>query len=244
MKKGWRAVLIAVLGICIISYFPAKKILSKSDFMPEWGKILSSRNKDAANEKSNSGINYRLAVKGISSENFISVEDVFEEGTDVLITNQEIEAAKSFYILQGQDEAEAEQSAIKYVEEYNAMYIEAVNNGYDVTEEEVDKYVSDFKVMAKQADNSDDIMKVIAQFESENEYWEYQKVVCQKQLPIQKYVKVLEEEYMAREGENEENADAADLWNKELDKIKERAAINQNYKKIANTGSIDKKFKI
>lgn len=243
MKKRWKVVLLTILGIGVVSYFPAKEILGKSDFMTEWGKVLSSRNKETKNnENGNNDANYKMALKGLSSENVISGDDIYEAGSDVLITNQEMDIAKSFYVLQGRSEAEAEKEATKYVEEYNAMYVEAVNNGYDVTEDEVEKYISDLKTAAKDAENSDDVKKVIDQFESEDEYWEYQKIVCQKQLPIQKYVKVLEEEYMAKEGLDENSTEATDSWNSQLDKIKEKAAANQKFKKISSTVTVDKKF--
>ena len=53
----------------------------------------------------------------------------------------------------------------KYMKEFNAMYVEAVNNGFDVTEQEVDDYISELKKLSEEAENADDVEKVIAQFE-------------------------------------------------------------------------------
>ncbi len=151
-------------------------------------------------------------------------------GYDIVITNKEVEIAKSFYELQGQSEEDAEKSAVKYMEEFSAMYVEAINNGFDVTQEEVEEYVAGLKETAKEAANSEDVYKVISQFESEEEYWEYQKEVCKKQLPIQKYVKSLEQEYSEKIGKEINDEETTDSWNKELEKIKEKAAKNQKFK--------------
>lgn len=40
-----------------------------------------------------------------------------------------------------------------------------MNNVFDVTEQEVDDYISELKKMSEEAENADDVEKVIAQFE-------------------------------------------------------------------------------
>ena len=243
MKKRLPIIVMSVLAIVIIAYFPAKNILGKMDFMTGWGKVLSDETKrktDIAGDYSNA--KYKSSVKGINSNSIVSGKDIYEAGSDILITNQEIEIAKSFYTLQGQSEKNAEKLAVQYIEEYNAMYVEAINNGFDVTEKEIDDYISDLKEMAKSAANSNDVENVIAQFDSEDEYWEYQKFVCQKQLPIQKYVETLEKEYLNETGKDADDEETIVLWNEELDKIKESAASKQKYKKIDDLNEIDIKF--
>lgn len=188
MKKKYIIIPVSALALIMAAYFPIKKTVGKSDFMTGWGKVLSDNSNDKTENMQQSNTGCKVSAKGTASKNIVSDEDIFEAGNDVLITKQEIEIAKAFYVLQGQSDREAEQAAIKYVEEYNALYVDAVNNGFDVTEQEVDKYITDLKTMAKQAENSEDVKKVISQFKSEDEYWDYQKIVCQKQLPIQKYV--------------------------------------------------------
>lgn len=242
MKKRLLIIIMSVLAIVFIAYFPAKSILGKTDFMIGWGKVLNDKSKENTDIAVDYiDTDYKSSVKGINSNSIVSGEDIYEAGSDILITKQEIEIAKSFYTLQGQSEINAEKSAVKYVEEYNAMYVEAISNGFDVTEEEVDNYISDLKEMAKSAANSNDVEKVIAQFDSEDEYWEYQKLICQKQLPIQKYVQTLENEYLNETGKDADE-EAAALWNEELDKIKEKAASKQKYKKIDDLNEIDIKF--
>lgn len=245
MKKRTGIIVLSVLAVIIIAYFPVKKIVGKNDFMSEWGRVLSDDSKEKAdNTNKQDGCNYKISSVGLSSKTIISSDDIFEAGTDVLITNQELKIAKAFYILQGQSENKAEKAAVKYVEQYNAMYVEAVDNDFDVTEKEIDDYTSEFKTMAAQSGNSFDIEKVIAQFDSEDEYWNYQKIVLQKQLPIQKYIQSLEQDYRINIGNDDDNNDDTVLWDEKLVKMQEEAVKKQQYKKIDNLNMIDKKFEV
>ena len=72
-------------------------------------------------------------------------------------------------MLKGESEKTAEKEAVKYMEEFNAMYVKAIKAGFDVTDEEVDNYIADLKKMSDEAENADDVKKVIAQFDSEDE---------------------------------------------------------------------------
>lgn len=145
-------------------------------------------------------------------------------------------------MLKGESEKTAEKEAVKYMEEFNAMYVKAIKAGFDVTDEEVDNYIADLKKMSDEAENADDVKKVIAQFDSEDEYWAYEKEVYQKQLPIQKYVESLESDYVKKSGTDVNDESGTKAWNKELDKIKEKAAKEQKYKKVKSVKDIDNKF--
>ena len=225
MKKRVSVIMVSVLAVGIITYFPAKQILGKNDILSEWGKILSGETtKEIINDEKYNDTKYRLSTKGIISNNIVSGDEVIEAGSDILITRQEMERVKSFYVLKGQSEKEAEKTALKYIEEYNAMYVEAVNNGFNVTEKEVDEYILALKTTMKQAANASDVEKIIAQFESEEEYWEFEKMVYQKQLPVQKYVATLEDV--------------------ELEKIQEAAVKKQKFKKVNSEKDIDEKFEV
>ena len=225
VKKRVSVIMVSVLAVGIITYFPAKQILGKNDILSEWGKILSGETtKEIINDEKYNDTKYRLSTKGIISNNIVSGDEVIEAGSDILITRQEMERVKSFYVLKGQSEKEAEKTALKYIEEYNAMYVEAVNNGFNVTEKEVDEYILALKTTMKQAANASDVEKIIAQFESEEEYWEFEKMVYQKQLPVQKYVATLEDV--------------------ELEKIQEAAVKKQKFKKVNSEKDIDEKFEV
>lgn len=45
------------------------------------------------------------------------------------------------------------------MEEFNAMYVKAIKAGFDVTDEEVDNYITDLKKMSDEAENADDVKK-------------------------------------------------------------------------------------
>ena len=245
MKKKYFLIPFSVAALVVIAYFPVKNIVGKCDIMSEWGKILSDSSKentDSANQQSAN--NYKLSTAGAISERIISYEDIFEVGNDILITNQEVEVAKAFYILQGYSDRDATQTAVKYIEDYNAMYVEAVYNGFDVSEKEVEKYISDLKNLTEQAGNSDEVKKVISQFDSEDEYWDYQKIISQKQLPIQNYEKSLEKEYLSNIGENSASDGKDATWNEELNRIKDDATKQQQFKKLDSINDIDKKFEV
>ena len=53
----------------------------------------------------------------------------------------------------------------KYMKEFNVMYVQALNNVFDVIEQEFDDYISELKKLLEEAENADDVEKVIAQFE-------------------------------------------------------------------------------
>ena len=125
---------------------------------------------------------------------------------------------------------------------FNNHTIDEYIGKFDVTDEEVDNYITDLKKMSDEAENADDVKKVIAQFDSEDEYWAYEKEVYQKQLPIQKYVESLENDYVKKSGTDVNNESGTKAWNKELDKIKEKAAKEQKYKKVKSVKDIDNKF--
>ena len=50
------------------------------------------------------------------------------------------------------------------MKEFNVMYVQALNNVFDVTEQDVDDYISELKKLSEEAENADDVEKVIAQF--------------------------------------------------------------------------------
>lgn len=71
----------------IISYFPVKYIIGKNDVMSQWGNILSKQTQNEKNGVCSFGdTNYKLTTKGINSQSVVSGEEIYEAGTDVLIS--------------------------------------------------------------------------------------------------------------------------------------------------------------
>ena len=120
-----------------------------------------------------------------------SQTEMFSEWGSILSqnidSNNEEAAAVEFYRMQGMSEEEAKEQAIDYLKERDQLYEEAVKAGYDVTDSEVEAYLEELKQTFYHADNSEDAMAVMEQFDSEEDYWKYEFEVYKKDLPIIKY---------------------------------------------------------
>ena len=120
-----------------------------------------------------------------------SQTEMFSEWGSILSqnidSNNEEAAAVEFYRMQGMSEEEAKEQALAYLKERDQLYEEAVKAGYDVTDSEVEAYLEELKQTFYHADNSEDAMAVMEQFDSEEDYWKYEFEVYKKDLPIIKY---------------------------------------------------------
>lgn len=200
------AALVAVLSVSAVYAGNQGKSVSAL-----WGEIL----KQSADE-------------GKISTQSTEDEPLYAVGKDVSIPMKEYEQVKSFYQLKGEDDEQAAKDADKEIKQYNALYAAAVENGYTVTDEQVQAYIEDMRVQLESVDNSEDIQDVIDQFDSEDDYWAYEFTVYQKQLPIQNYVSALNDEY------NEKAADASseeaqEEWDTYFENLKDKLVKEQNF---------------
>lgn len=67
---------------------------------------------------------------------------------------------------------------------------------------------------------------MINQFDSEEDFWNYEFTVYKKNLPIQNYVHGLEEAYRNREADSEKS------WETYFAEFKEKLAEDENYQKV------------
>lgn len=157
--------------------------------------------------------------------------DIFAQGKDATVSEQEVQRATEFYITSGMDEEQARKKAEDYMMEYEAMYAKAIGEGFQVTDEEVRAYVEELKETLQNVDNSDEVEDAIAQFESEEAYWEYEYEVYKKSLPIQKYVENLEKEYKeaARNKGDISEEEIEENWEEEFASVKREAVQEQEY---------------
>lgn len=135
--------------------------------------------------------------------------DVYAVGKNTIISKEDIEQAVEFYIIAGLKEDDARKKAEQYVFGQEALYYKAIQEGYQVTDEEVHNYIEQCKVELETLSNRDEIEAIIAQYDSEEEYWNHQFVVYQKDLPIMKYLKDLEKEFW--NGKKEQSYDSSAL---------------------------------
>ena len=110
-----------------------------------------------------------------------------------------MEQAIYFFELQELDTKTAEETAYAYMKESAALYEKALEEGENVTDEEVKAYVRELRAMYED-ENLDEVSReemegVIAGFGDEEAYWEYQETVYSKLLVTQKFVDTLQEEY-------------------------------------------------
>lgn len=187
-------------------------------------------------EKYSSEIN-EIAAEGIDYSEYYSAdgdmeqvienaeEEIAEVGENIAITEEEVNQYEAFYELQG--EKDAEEKALSYAEERNALYVKAIENGYDVTDEEVYAYLDELKAMLQEENNQEMYHSAMEGFESEEDYWAYEFTVYKVDLPIQKYNAAMEEAYREKSNLNENEFDKA--WSEEFEEIKEEAVKEQNF---------------
>ena len=199
-------IIITILSVTLLAAL-AIGVLSMADvtIMEKWGVIQEKQS------KANSDKLYAIGKNG-----------------EVLQT--EFEQAKQFYILSGVGETDAERQAKDYMLKREALYQEAIKNGYSVTDEEIWNYLDELKEFAKKADNKEDIESVISQFDNEEAYWEYQFDVYKKNLPIQKYVEDMEKEFKENQKlKKNNNNDLETEWINWFEELKNQLLKEENF---------------
>jgi hypothetical protein len=106
------------------------------------------------------------------------------------ISKEEMGYTTYFYMQQGYDEEEAKSKAKEYLMEREELYQKAVDAGYSVTDEEVEEYLDSLKELIYSSEDGEEQLAIsMNYFENEDEYWDYEFLVYQKNLVIQKYNK-------------------------------------------------------
>lgn len=144
------------------------------------------------------------------------------------LTNADIDQAEKFYQMAGMGEASAKKEAVKYMAEREALYQEALSQGFTVTDEEVWDYLDTLKETIHQADNKEIALKMMERFASEQDYWDFEFLVYQKNLPVQKYVQHKRQEFMMTT-----SLEASDeTWGKHFEQLKEELVKKENFQII------------
>lgn len=71
---------------------------------------------------------------------------------------------------------------------------------------------------------------------------EFKRELYKKLLPIQKYVKKLENDFIKQNLKNKTDEQVKNEWTEELEKIKAKAVKNQNFQELQHDEKIDSKF--
>ena len=229
-------VMVLAVGISVPLISNATQVTDKNE---KWGQSLK---KSYDEKKAGDVKKYKTSLIGNYSANKVEGDEVSEAGKDILITDSELNQMSDFYVLQGKNRQEADKTAKEYAREYNALYVEAVKNGFDATTEEVKTYVDKLKAELNKPENSEQLDSVIKGFSSEDEYWDYEYMVYQKQLPIQKYVKSLEKKYNKAHQDEFTDKQLAEGWNTELDSIKKKLVKEQQFKEVQKPVDMGQSF--
>ena len=160
-----------------------------------------------------------------------SAKNLYAKGNYSEITKSDMEKAIVYYKSAGMSDEEAEKEAYKYEKENAALYTEAIKAGYEVTDEEVADYVNNIRAEyeGKKVDETSlkQIDEIIAQFDSPEAYWKYEKTIYRELLPMIKYNKQLEKEY------NEKHADASEeSWEKYFNNYKSELVEKEDFKLV------------
>ncbi len=153
-------------------------------------------------------------------------------GKHVDITLEELKESERFYLAKGESETDARKDALYCQEEYNALVAKAKENGYSVTEQDVDDYLAQLKEMFKEAENKDELEAIISAYPSEDAYWDYMKKVYRKHLIAQNYVADLEKsfakDYFGEQGSDEYNK----AWRQWFDSFKKKAIAEEGFEAV------------
>ena len=226
MKKRTKLIIIAAALIICVLLVGGIVLSAQNNFFSKWGLYLGMENKQSSNEGKYLTLSSefsRFAIDSVDAENIIAI------GENILITSKEIEQAKEFYLLSGSQDDEALQLAITYMEKYESMYLEARKNGFDASDEEIDKKISELKLILPDSNVKDGLQELINAFGSEEAYWEYEKNVYRKSLPIEKYREKLQSEFLAGVHADYFTEETQNEWNEWYESFQMNLAEKQQF---------------
>ena len=194
MKNKVKAV-IAVVGLCL-TLLPLVGCNQKaSDFnMEEVIKDLKE-NREIPTGEVGVEAAYEMYGRNLKKDYDSDEMTVYFKGKTAEITKKDLEMSIDNLVLSGLKEENAIKEAIKLSMEREALYEEAVTEGFNVTDDEIKAYLEELKGMMDKADNKAQVEAIIKGFGSEEKYWDFEFSIYKKDLPIIKYQKALETQY-------------------------------------------------
>lgn len=194
MKNKVKAV-IAVVGLCL-TLLPLVGCNQKaSDFnMEEVIKDLKE-NREIPTGEVGVEAAYEMYGRNLKKDYDSDEMTVYFKGKTAEITKKDLEMSIDNLVLSGLKEENAIKEAVKLSMEREALYEEAVTEGFNVTDDEIKAYLEELKGMMDKADNKAQVEAIIKGFGSEEKYWDFEFSIYKKDLPIIKYQKALETQY-------------------------------------------------
>ena len=194
MKNKVKAV-IAVVGLCL-TLLPLVGCNQKaSDFnMEEVIKDLKE-NREIPTGEVGVEAAYEMYGRNLKKDYDSDEMTVYFKGKTAEITKKDLEMSIDNLVLSGLKEENAIKEAVKLTMEREALYEEAVTEGFNVTDGEIKDYFEELKGTMDKADNKAQVDAIIKGFGSEEKYWDFEFGIYKKDLPIIKYQKALEAQY-------------------------------------------------
>ena len=132
-------------------------------------------------------------------------ESIYARGkSGGVITTKDIEQATEFYILAGYEQSDAEDKAVEYL-----------------------------KVTINDSINSEEAQALISQFGSEEGYWQHEFEVYKINLPIEKYLESLKQEYLknsiSTRSNNQEAEETIENYNRYIEEVQSELVKQEQY---------------
>lgn len=174
-------------------------------------------------------INKYFSLKSDMEEkaDIIPKDEIFEIGKNIIITKEEVQLYKKFYELN--DTGESSVNAEEYARERNALYVEAIKNGFTVTDNDIENYLVELKEQLKSCLSEEEYNDLCSAYGGEEQYWEFQHEVYQVNLPIQNYIKNIESQYKEKNEKKYTIYKLEEMWDTEFEKIKKNLVKEQNF---------------
>ena len=188
-------VIIAVTGLCLTLLPLAGCNQKASDLnMEEVIKDLKE-NREIPDGEVGTEAAYEMYGQNLRNDYDSDEMSVYFKGKTAVITKKDLEMSVDNLVLSGLKEENAIKEAVKLTMEREALYEEAVTEGFNVTDDEIKAYLEELKGMMDKADNKAQVEAIIKGFGSEGKYWDFEFNIYKKDLPIIKYQEALEKQY-------------------------------------------------
>lgn len=217
---------IVLFGFSIFSDKKAETVSDSNIRLSEYSGILADNY-----ENVNDLYHESFSADGLTKEQrtkYQEMDNIYAVGKNIAISIQEMQQYIDFYTNEGYSEEEAFAAAQKDAEERNALYVEAMKNGYSVTDDEVYEWLDELRAILEE-DTTGVYQSAMEGFESEEAYWDYEFEVYKIDLPIQKYVSAKEQEFYKNNPEVLETDIPYNSWHDAFEDLKEDLAAEQNF---------------
>ena len=217
---------IVLFGFSIFSDKKAETVSDSNIRLSEYSGILADNY-----ENVNDLYHESFSADGLTKEQrtkYQEMDNIYAVGKNIAISIQEMQQYIDFYTNEGYSEEEAFAAAQKDAEERNALYVEAMKNGYSVTDDEVYEWLDELRAILEE-DTTGVYQSAMEGFESEEAYWDYEFEVYKIDLPIQKYVSAKEQKFYKNNPEVLETDIPYNSWHDAFEDLKEDLAAEQNF---------------